>query len=346
MLPPLVECIPNISDGRDARVIDECVAAVRSVSGIDVLHVDPNPDAHRTVITFVGSPSAVEEAVEALALTTMKLINLESHRGAHPRIGGLDVCPIVPLTRVSMEQCLRLVERVGAKLGAHGLPIYLYEKSATRPEREKLSTIRRGGYEGLAERLLDPKWCPDFGPGTFQPRYGATVLGVRKILIAFNIGLDSSDLQLARRIAAALRSDGSGDAVRTATSLAACRAIGWEMPHYGQVQVSLNLLDFHQTGIAAAYQRVEQLAEEGGTRVIGSELIGLAPLAAMRECALQFQRSGRIGDATLNSSELLERAVLVLGLNCYHPFKLDDRILEYTVARALGLPTESIPDFG
>lgn len=334
MLGPLVECVPNFSEGRDRSVIEHCVQSVRSVPGAHVLHVDSNPDANRTVLTFAGSPTAVECAVQRLAVATLERIDMSRHHGAHPRIGALDVCPLVPLNGVSEGACLALAGRLAETLGSLGIPVYLYEHSARAAYRRDLPTLRQGGYEALAARLCDPRWHPDAGPVKFQPRCGATVLGVRRLLVAWNISLNSSDLSLARGIARAIRDTG---APNRPYRLAQCRAIGWSMPGYGTVQVSTNLLNFTVTGLAEVYRAVRNLAAESGVTVLGSELIGLVPRAALRGSG----SSGRSHD----DREQLLQAAQALGMALLRPFEVQDRVLEYCLAQALEIEPDNVPDF-
>ncbi len=340
MLGPLIECVPNISEGRDHGVIERCARAVASVRGVHLLHLDTNPDAHRSVLTFVGPPAGIESAAIALAEATSTAIDMRDHRGAHPRIGGLDVLPLIPLAGIGVAECVALSERIGERLGAMGIPVYLYEQSARTPERRKLSTIRRGGYEGLEARLRTASWAPDFGPSEFNAGAGASVVGVRRILVAFNVGLASTDESLARSIASQIRADGPDSAAR----LPECRAIGWTMPAYGCVQVSTNLLRHATTGLAAAFCAIRDRAAQAGVRVLGSELIGLCPRSALSACGRAL--SAPYAAASLDDAAAIHRAVEELGLGYFRPFKVEDRVLELAVAHALGLSTEIVGDLG
>lgn len=310
--PPIVECVPNVSEGRDARVLDALRAAIVSVPSVHLLHVDAGVDAHRTVFTFAGPPEAVGDAAIALGHAVAAHIDMRTHHGAHPRIGALDVCPFVPMRGVSMARCVQLARRVGATL-AHdlSLPVYLYEEAAYRPERRLLAPLRRGGYEGLAARMALPEACPDFGPARPSARLGASVVGARPFLIAWNVSLATRDIAVARRIAARMR------------QMPAVRAVGWDMPAYGLTQVSMNLVDFTVTPMHEAYATVVSDAAEEGTTVVGSELIGLVPEAALLEAG-----RAALEDVTAGEAAAIAAAVSSLGLDHLGPFDADARILE------------------
>jgi glutamate formiminotransferase/formiminotetrahydrofolate cyclodeaminase len=337
--PPLVECVPNVSEGRDPIVIAALAAAIRDVPGVRLLHVDPGADAHRTVFTFAGEPEAVGDAAVALARTVAAQVDMRQHHGAHPRLGALDVCPFVPMRGVSLDRCAMVARRVAATI-AHdlGMPVYLYEAAAFRSDRRALPALRRGEYEGLAARLGEPAWTPDFGPRVLHPAMGAAIVGARPFLIAWNLSLDTADAHIATQIARRVRASGwtrvvNGQRVRLPGRLPAVRAVGWEMPSYGQAQVSLNLLDFHTTPMHEAYRVVSDEAAALGAAVIGSELVGLVPLEALRA-------SGRaaLGAAAARASDaaLVDAARRMLGLDAVHPFDPRARVLEWALADASG----------
>jgi glutamate formiminotransferase len=269
----LVECVPNVSEGRDRAVVERLAAAVRSVAGVRLMNVHMDPDHHRSVLSFLGPPAAVEAAALALAAAVVDAIDMRGHRGAHPRIGALDVVPFVPLVDVSMEETVALARRVGARIAErHRLPVYYYGHAATRATRRSLRELRHGQYEGLAARLETPDGQPDDGPARFDPRSGAVLVGARDILVAFNVWLETGDLHAARAIAAAVRESGGG--------LPAVQAMGVMLASRGIAQVSMNLLDYRKTPIPAAFDRVVEEAARRGLAVRRGELVGLAPRAA------------------------------------------------------------------
>jgi glutamate formiminotransferase len=266
----ILECVPNLSEGRDRSVIDHLAGAIRSVAGVRLADIHADPDHHRSVFTFLGAPAAVEAAAYALAEAALEAIDMTTHRGIHPRIGALDVLPFIPLRGVSMEEAVAITHRVGRTLGARfELPIFFYGEAALSPERKSLPRIRGGGYEGLARKLTDPAWKPDAGPARFNPRSGATAVGARGVLVAFNVWLDSNDLDAARAIARAVRESSAG--------LPAVQAMGVPLARHGIVQVSLNLLDYRTTSLPRAFERVSSEAARRGISIKRGELVGLAP---------------------------------------------------------------------
>ncbi len=324
----LLECVPNISEGRDPAVIAAVVDAVAAVPGVAVLHVDTNPDANRTVITIAGEEAPMEEGALALIRKATGSIDMRRHRGVHPRIGAADVVPFVPLEQGGMAACVALSKRVAERAASElDLPIFLYENSASDPARRNLADIRRGSYEGLAEKLQQPAWRPDFGPGQPHPSAGATVVGARDFLIAFNISLETQELSVAREIAKRVRSMGSDGGPR----LPHCKAIGWIMEGYHCAQVSINLTNFRVTGMYDAFMAVSNEAARRGVAVRGSELIGLVPKAALLDVA------GAIGNASpVMSSDAVDAAIAFLGLNAVVPFSRAEKVLESQLERHFG----------
>ena len=331
----LVECVPNVSEGRDPRIIAALADAIRRVPDVQVLHVDAGTDAHRTVFTFAGPPEAVGDAAVALAHAVHTHVDMRRQSGAHPRLGALDVCPFVPVRDVTLERCVRLARRVASTI-AHdvGSPVYLYEAAAFDAARRALPAVRAGEYEGLSARLARPGWAPDFGPARPHLSFGATIVGARPFLVAWNVSLSTPDVEAARRIAGRVRTSGTvtrtaaGQSVRVPGRLAAVRAVGWGMPSYGHAQVSLNLLDVQTTPMHVAYDAVTEEAAREGHRVIGSELIGLVPLDALRAAgrdALGTDGAGASDDA------LVSAAIARLGLNAVHAFDPRTRVLEYVL---------------
>lgn len=313
----LMEAVPNVSEGRRPDVIAEIARRVRAVPGASLLHIDSNADANRTVFTVAGQPQAVRRAAFALLQAAAEHIDMRTQRGAHPRLGATDVCPFVPLAGMTLteaaEEAERLAQEAAQKLG---LPVYLYEANAHTPERKNLAFIRRGEYESLPQKLAELP--PDLGPRAFSPdvaKTGATVIGARNFLIAFNVSLNTRDVAAAKEIAAVLREKNGG--------LPAVKAIGWLMPGYDCAQVSFNLTDYQKTGLAAVREAAKQQAEKHGLAVTGSELIGLAPEEALLNAG-RFYAPG-----LTDKTALLKTAVRELGLNKIRPFDFRKRILEY-----------------
>ena len=292
----LVECVPNFSEGRDMAKIDQITGEISSTEGVTLLDVDPGKDTNRTVVTFVGTPEgAVEAAFKAIAKAA-EVLDMSMHTGAHARMGATDVCPFVPLTGMTMEDCAELARMLGRRVGEElGIPVYLYEEAAAKPERCNLANVRAGEYEGLSEKLKDPEWKPDFGPTTFNPKAGATVIGAREFLIAYNVNLNTRERAAAREIAFTIREKGrlkrdndgkvvrdkDGKALRVPGTFKACKAVGWYMEDFGRVQISINLVNYKITPPHLVFDECCNLAEKLGFRVTGSELVGLIPLEAM-----------------------------------------------------------------
>jgi glutamate formiminotransferase len=271
---PLIECVPNFSEGRRAAVVDRLAAAVRGVAGVRLMDVSPDPDHHRAVLTFLGRGGAVAEAAFQSAAVAVSEIDLRGHWGVHPRIGAVDVIPFVPLYNASIEECAALARRLGAELASRlGVPVYLYGAAASDPARRVLSRIRRGGFEELRDGIGDPERRPDFGPARVHPTAGAVAVGARTVLIAMNVDLNSQDLEAARGIARVIRESGGG--------LPAVQAMGVPLPSRGIVQVSMNLLDYRRTSPLAAFERVTAEAARRGIDVAAGELVGCAPREAL-----------------------------------------------------------------
>lgn len=297
---PLLECVPNVSEGRRPEAIARLAAAAAS-GGASLLHQTSDPDHHRSVFTLAGQPDELHAALLALYERTLAEVDLRRHRGVHPRVGAVDVAPFVPLGGAAMADAVAAAQRLGEAVGRRfALPVYLYEEAATRPERRALPDVRRGGFEGLAEKMADPAWRPDFGPARPHATAGATVIGARSLLIAFNVILATAAVGVARRVARAVRESSGG--------LPAVRAIGVHLERRGRAQVSLNLLDYRRTSMRTAFDRVREEAALAGADVEAGELIGLVPRAALpadpeRELRLVVGRDQileeRLGDAGL-----------------------------------------------
>jgi glutamate formiminotransferase/formiminotetrahydrofolate cyclodeaminase len=346
----LVECVPNFSEGRDQAVIQAIADAMRSVEGVSVLDVDPGADTNRTVYTFVGSPDAVVEAAFRAIKVGVERIDMQKHHGEHARLGAADVTPFVPVSGVTMEECVELARRLGKRVGEElGLPVYLYEAAATSEQRRSLPDIRAGEYEGLAKKLEDPAWKPDFGPAEFKPRSGAFVIGARRFLIAYNINLNTRDPKLANEIALEIRErgrlqrDASGNKIlgedgvplRTQGRLKECKATGWYIEDYGQAQVSMNLTDHHVTPVHVALETVREEAQKRGLVVTGSELVGLMPKDAILEAGKYYlKRQGRSWGVP--ERELIDVAILSMGLSQLTPFDPKKKIIELCVEKSDG----------
>lgn len=293
----LLECVPNVSEGRDAAVIEGLVRAVEETPGVELLDWSADRDHNRAVLTYVGEPEAVLAATQALCLEAFTAIDMQRHEGAHPRLGAVDVIPFVPLRGVSTAEAVALARRLGEWIGQQGVPVYYYQEAATRPEREALPDVRRGEYEGLATRLATPEGAPDAGPSVFNARSGASIVGVRPPLIAFNVNLATDDLSVAKRIAQAVRSSGGGYRY--------VRAMGVALEGKGQVQVSTDITQYEKTPIHRVLETIRSEAARYGVAVAGCELIGLAPLAAFEETIRHYLQIHEFSAKQVIESRLL-----------------------------------------
>jgi glutamate formiminotransferase/formiminotetrahydrofolate cyclodeaminase len=333
-----VECVPNFSEEKNSGIIKKISEAAGSVPGAELLGVDPGIDTNRTVYTLAGEPEAVLTAAFEAIKRGSDLIDMTLHSGAHPRIGACDVCPFVPVSGVTMRECADLARRLGQKVGEKlGIPVFLYEKAASSPGRINLADIRSGEYEGLEEKLRDPEWKPDFGPPEYSDRTkktGATVIGAREFLIAYNINLQSKDKKQASAIAGRIREKGvtvkdkKGTPKRIPGRLRYCKAIGWYVDEYKKAQVSVNLTDFHVTNLHHAYEAAKEEGSVIGVRVTGSEIVGLVPKQALTEAGLFYLK--KMGQtASVSEKESIDAAVRDLVLNDVAPFDPDEKIIEY-----------------
>ena len=323
MSSPLLECVVNISEGRDRSLLLE-LAQLLTSAGVQLLHLDAGYDAHRTVFTFAGSPQRVVDAAFQLIQFCSRHIDMRQQQGSHPRIGAVDVCPLVPIRDISLEEAAGLARQLGQRVGEDlGLPVYLYEAAATAEHRKNLAALRRGEYEGLAERMQDPDWQPDFGPKYFIPHFGAVVIGARPFLIAYNINLETeAPLKLARHVAGRLRESGRGGYPGLFKGL---KAIGWWQESFGFCQVSCNIVDADAVNLAELYTQSRQLVQMEGYDVNGSELVGLIP-------ERYLLAAGRFWRADGNDEVARDLAIKKLGLGSIHPFVWQKRILEATLA--------------
>lgn len=338
----LIECIPNFSEGRDTGVIRSIMAAVESVAGVRLLHVDPGKGANRTVFTFVGEPELVVEAAFRAIREASEKIDMRLHHGTHPRIGATDVCPLVPVAGVTMAEAVMYARKLAGRVGEElHIPVYLYEQAAMTPARTNLADIRRGGYEGLRAKMEDPLWKPDYGPAAFHARSGATVIGARDFLVAYNVNLDTPSVTIASEIAMDVREKGriqlaaggklqgkENKPARIPGLLKHVKAIGWYIEEYGRAQVSMNLTNIRETPVHQAYQACVEAAARHGTKVTGSELIGMIPLQSMLEAGVYFLALQH-KNADLPERELVKVAIECLGLSDLAPFDPEQKIIEY-----------------
>jgi glutamate formiminotransferase/formiminotetrahydrofolate cyclodeaminase len=334
----IVECVPNFSEGQDQQIIEAIAAAIRGTSGCSLLDVDPGRSTHRTVYTFVGDPEAVIEGALAAARVARKLIDMRRHRGEHPRMGALDVCPFVPVSGVSMAECVAIAEEFAGRLAEElHVPVYLYEEAARQEYRRRLADIRDGEYEGLAKKITDGRWRPDFGPAAFVPEWGATVTGARMFLIAFNVNILGTANQ-AHRIALNLRETGRGDG--QPGRLPAVQGMGWYVNEYQMAQVTVNLIDYHTTALHVLYEEVKIEAAALGVGVAGSEIVGLVPREALLAAADYYIKIENI--FIYREDQKIRLATERLGLNAIAPFIPQKRVIEYLVAEPPNEPLASL----
>jgi glutamate formiminotransferase/formiminotetrahydrofolate cyclodeaminase len=338
----LVECVPNFSEGRDKDKIRAITQEIEQTPGVRLLDVDPGESTNRTVVTFIGSPGGVKEAAFRAIRKAAEVIDMAKHKGAHSRIGATDVCPFVPVSGVTMEDCVSLAHELGERVaGELGIPVYLYEEAAQKPERRNLSTIRAGEYEGLPEKLKDREWAPDYGAPVFNPKAGATVIGAREFLIAYNINLNTRDRRLAHEVALSLRESGrakkdeQGNIIRDADGKTMMepgrfkdvKAVGWYIEDYGIAQVSINFTNYRTSPVHLVFDEAVKEAEKLGLRVTGSELVGLIPKEALLMAGRYYlEKQGK--SPGVPEEELVRSAVLSLGLNDVAPFDPEKKIIE------------------
>jgi len=338
----LVECVPNFSEGRDREKIKAITQEIERTPEVRLLDVDPGESTNRTVVTFIGSPTGAKEAAFRAIRMAAELIDMRRHKGAHSRIGATDVCPFVPVSGVTMEDCIQLARDLGERVARElGIPVYLYEEAAQQPERRNLANIRAGEYEGLAEKFKDPLWAPDFGDPVFNPTAGATVIGAREFLIAYNINLNTRDRRLAHEIALNLRESGraqrdaGGNIVRDAQGKAVTlpgrfphvKAVGWYIEDYGVAQISINFTNYKVSPVHLVFDEAVREAEKLGLRVTGSELVGLIPKEALLLAGRHYlEKQGK--SPGVPEEELVRTAVLSLGLSDVAPFDPEKKIIE------------------
>ncbi len=338
-----MECVPNFSEGRDDAVIHQITSEIASVAGVKLLNIHSGQDTNRTVVTFAGSPEAVVEAAFRSVRMAARLINMAAQHGVHPRMGATDVCPFIPVCSVTMADCVgyarRLAQRIGGELG---VPVYLYGQAATREDRRQLPDIRFGEYEGLPEKMKRSDFKPDYGPAAFNASAGATAVGVRDFMLAYNVNLNTKDARIAQEIARTIRESGGikrdrdgqiicdsgGHSVRIPGKLKFCQARGWYIASFGCAQVTMNLHNIAVTGLHTAFDAVSEEASKLGFCATGSELIGLAPKRAFLDAGVHFlQKVGK--DDNIPELEIIQFASQSLGLNEISPFNPEERIIEY-----------------
>ena len=342
----LVECVPNFSEGRDMTIIKQITDEIEKVGGVKLLDVDPGKATNRTVVTFVGTPDAVIEAAFQGIKKASEIIDMSKHKGEHPRFGGTDVCPLIPIAGITMEETAKYAHLLGDRVGKElHIPVYCYENAAFSPERKNLANCRSGEYEGLPKKLEDPHWKPDFGPAKFNPRTGAIAIGARDFLVAYNVNLNTTSVRRANAVAFDLREkgrpvregnqvtgkikkDAEGNEIWTPGALKACKAIGWFIEEYGIAQVSINLTNISITPVHVAFEEACKSAQQRGLRATGSELVGLIPLKAMIDAGKYFLRKQN-RSVGISEEEILKIAVKSLGLDDLKPFIPKEKIIEY-----------------
>lgn len=360
----ILECVPNFSEGNDMKIIEQITGEIESVEGVKLLNVDPGKATNRTVVTFVGSPSQVVDAAFLAVKKASELIDMSKHKGEHPRFGATDVCPLVPVAGVTMEETVEYARKLAKKIGEQlKIPVYCYENAAFKEKRRNLASCRAGEYEGLKEKLKKAEWKPDFGPSEFNKKTGATAVGARDFLVAYNINLNTTSIRRANAIAFDVREKGrvkrkgnpltgeivkdeNGNQVMIPGSLKSVKGIGWYIEEFGIAQISLNLTNISITPIHIAFDEVCTKAEARGVRVTGSEIVGLVPLKAMLDAGKYFlkKQNRSVG---VSDKELLKIAVKSLGLNDLYEFRPEEKIIELLLESGNNnkLVSRSLTDF-
>src|SRR5215472_4982597 len=351
----LIECVPNFSEGRDQNVIRQITDAIQSVDGVSLLDVDPGASTNRTVVTFVGDPDATVEAAFRAIRKAAELIDMRKHKGAHPRMGATDVCPFIPVSNVSLEEAIKCANRLGKRVGEElKIPIYLYEKAA-KESRANLAVIRAGEYEGFFEKIKQSEWKPDFGPSIFNEKSGATVIGVRDFLIAYNINLNTKSVRRANAVAFDVREQGrvktedgtpsgkpvldaNGEPIRIPGTLKHVKGIGWFVKEYGISQVSMNLTNIEETPLHAAFDACVESAAKRGLRVTGSEIVGMVPKKSLLDAGRYFLRKQQWSEGA-SEEELIDTAVRSMGLGELKPFVPREKVIELKIESAEPKPS-------
>jgi glutamate formiminotransferase / formiminotetrahydrofolate cyclodeaminase len=353
----LIECVPNFSEGRDQNIIRQITNAIESVDGVSLLDVDPGASTNRTVVTFVGAPDAAVEAAFRGIRKAAELIDMRKHKGAHPRMGATDVCPFIPVSNVSWEEAIDCANRLGKRVGEElKIPVYLYEKAAKDKSRANLAVIRAGEYEGFSEKIKQPKWKPDFGPAVFSEKSGATVIGVRDFLVAYNVNLNTKSVRRANSVAFDVREQGRtktedgtpwgkpvldahGDPIRVPGMLKHVKAIGWFVKEYGIAQVSMNLTNIEETPLHTAFDACSESAARRGLRATGSEIVGMVPKKCLVDGGRYFLHKQKWSEG-VSEDELIDVAIRSMGLSELKPFDPKEKVIELKIEAAA--PKESL----
>ena len=351
-MQPIIECVPNFSEGVDLNIIKQITDQVETVEGVRLLNVDPGKATNRTVVTFVGHPEAVIAAAFLAIKKAGELIDMSKHKGEHPRMGATDVCPLIPIAGISMEETAQYAQRLAKRVGEElQIPVYLYEAAQRDKTRSNLSVIRAGEYEGFFKKIKQPEWKPDFGPAEFDAKRGGTVIGARDFLVAYNVNLNTTSTRRANAIAFDVREAGrnveeNGVKVNKPGTLKSVKAIGWYIEEYGVAQISMNLTNINITPVHIAFDEVCKKADARGIRVTGSELVGLVPLKAMLDAGKYFLKKQKRSTG-VSEKELIKIAVKSMGLDELGPFKPEERIIEYMLRQKADskLVNMSLADF-
>src|SRR6184192_3876276 len=344
----LIECVPNFSEGRDQNLIRQITGAIESVDGVSLLDVDPGASTNRTVVTFVGSPDAAVEAAFRAVKKASELIDMRKHKGAHPRMGATDVCPFIPVSNVSWEEAIACAQQLGKRVGEElKIPVYLYEKAAKDKSRSNLAVIRAGEYEGFSEKIRQPEWKPDFGLAKLNEKAGATAIGAREFLVAYNVNLNTKSVRRANSVAFDVREQGrfktedgtpsgkrvldaKGEPVRMPGMLKHVKAIGWFVKEYGIAQVSMNLTNIEETPLHAAFEACFEAASKRGLRVTGSEIVGMVPKKCLTDAGRYFLRKQKWSEGA-SEEELIDIAVRSMGLSELKPFDPKEKVIELKI---------------
>jgi len=355
----IIECVPNFSEGRDLAVIDKIIDEIKKVKGVKLLDVDPGYDTNRTVVTMVGAPEPVKKAAFNAVKRAHELIDMTKHKGAHPRFGACDVCPVIPVSDVTMEECVEIARDLGKKLGEElDFPVYFYEYAATSPERQNLAKVRAGEYEGLEARLKDPQWKPDAGPAEFRPTKGATAVSAREFLVAYNLNLNSVNPKKANYIAFRLREQGyakrdeKGDIVKDENGnkvmlpglFKNCKAIGWYVDDFKRAQISINLTNYNVTNMHHVFDAASEIATKRGLRITGSEIVGVVPKKSLIDAGIHYLEKAN-SCAGQSEEEIIKIAAQSLGLSDAAEFKTEEKIIEYMVKEEEGLVDQTLSGF-
>lgn len=336
----IIECVPNFSEGKNQDTFKAISEAIISTEGVKLLNLEPDADYNRVVVTMAGNETGILEAAVRACIAAAEKIDMRNHKGEHPRLGAIDVVPFVPVKNASMDDCVKISEAFGERISKElNLPVFLYENAARKPERENLSNIRKGEYEGLEEKLKDPEWKPDFGTAQFNPKLGALVTGARFFLIAYNVNIKSADVSYSKEIAEILRESGrpkkdefgnivkeNGKTVKIPGRLKNFKGMGVSLEKYNITQVSINLTNYEVTPLHVAFEEVKKEAKRLGVEVDGSEIVGLVPLEALLMAGRYYA-----GNRSLSENELVDLAIENLGLSTLNQFEKNKKIIDYMI---------------